>query len=82
LPTPRPTSGCGCLENRRGRAPTIGSKKKTTFAKLNRETKLLEKRREKAARKANREAAAEDDSREHEDLSHLDVAHVEGVERS
>ena len=60
---------------------TIGSKRKTTFAKLNRETKLLEKRREKAARKAEREASTDDDSREQEDLSHLDVAHVEGVER-
>jgi hypothetical protein len=65
-----------------GKDPIIGSKKKTTFAKLNRETKLLEKRREKAARKAAREASTEDESREQEDLSHLDVAHVEGVERS
>ena len=61
---------------------TIGGKKKTTFAKLNRETKLLEKRLQKAARKADREASTDDDSREQEDLSHLDVAHVEGIERS
>ena len=60
---------------------TIGAKKKTTFAKLNRESKLLEKRLQKAARKANREASTDDAPREHEDLSHLDVAHVEGVER-
>ena len=58
------------------------SKKKTTFAKLNRETKLLEKRRDKAARKAIREASGENQPGEQEDLSHLDVAHVEGVERS
>ena len=60
----------------------MGSKKKTTFAKLNREMKLREKQLEKAARKANREASDDQASHEVEDLSHLDVAHVEGVERS
>jgi hypothetical protein len=60
----------------------VGSKKKTTFAKLNREAKLREKQLEKAARKASREESDDGPSREAEDLSHLDVAHVEGVERS
>ena len=65
-----------------GRTATIGAKKKTTFAKLNREAKLREKKLEKAARKANREPSEEDNVHEVEDLSHLDVAHVEGVEPS
>jgi hypothetical protein len=59
------------------------SKKKTTFSKLNREAKLREKRHLKALRNEQRKnAAPADDSVRHEveDLSHLDVAVVEGVE--
>ncbi len=44
--------------------------------------KLREKRLQKAARKADREASTDEEARAPEDLSHLDVAHVEGVERS
>ena len=61
----------------------MAGKKKTTFAKLNREAKVREKRQAKSIRKEQRQ-------REHgvgleiehqvEDLSHLDVARVEGVE--
>jgi hypothetical protein len=60
-------------------------KKKTTFAKLNREAKLREKRHAKAARKEQRRLAeSADDGTNHEveDLSHLDVETVEGVEPS
>ena len=55
---------------------------KTTFAKLNRESKLVEKRAAKARRKDQRQAEGNSGVVEHveEDLSHLDVAHVEGVE--
>ena len=61
----------------------MGGKKKTTFAKLNREAKVREKRQARSLRKEQRlregEAAG---GTEHqvEDLSHLDVPFVEGVE--
>jgi hypothetical protein len=61
----------------------LAGKKKTTFAKLNRETKVREKRQAKSLRKEDRRregdagSAIEDQV---EDLSHLDVAVVEGVE--
>lgn len=60
----------------------MAGKKKTTFAKMNREAKVREKRQasllRKEQRKRDREAGVEI---EHvvEDLSHLDVAVVEGV---
>ena len=62
---------------------TLAGKKKTTFAKMNREAKVREKRQAKSIRKEQRQR--EQDAGplvEHqvEDLSHLDVAHVEGVE--
>ena len=57
------------------------AKKKTTFSKMNREAKLREKRAAKAAQKAYRKMEpTEPVVHEEEDLSHLDVAHVEGVE--
>jgi hypothetical protein len=61
----------------------LAGKQKTTFAKLNRETKVREKRQAKSLRKEDRRregdagSAIEDQV---EDLSHLDVAVVEGVE--
>jgi hypothetical protein len=58
-------------------------KRKTTFAKLNREAKLREKRHMKALRKEERKQAEPDDGavrHEVEDLSHLDVAAVADVE--
>jgi len=61
----------------------LAGKKKTTFAKLNREAKLREKRQMRAVRKEERRReAAENGGVEHqvEDLSHLDVAVVAGVE--
>ena len=62
----------------------MGGKKKTTFAKLNREAKVREKRLERGMRKEQRlrdaDANGETEHQE-EDLSHLDVAFVEGVER-
>ena len=61
----------------------MAGKKKTTFAKLNRETKVREKRQAKSIRKEDRQREGDAASRiEHqvEDLSHLDVAVVEGVE--
>lgn len=56
-------------------------KKKTTFSKLNREAKLREKRHLKAIRKEQRKNADPDETVRHEveDLSHLDVAVVDGV---
>jgi hypothetical protein len=62
----------------------LGGKKKTTFAKLNREAKVREKRQEKGMRKEQRQREADaggETQHEVEDLSHLDVAFVEGVER-
>ena len=61
----------------------MAGKKKTTFAKLNREAKVREKRQAKSIRKEDRQREGDAGSGiEHqvEDLSHLDVAVVEGVE--
>jgi hypothetical protein len=61
----------------------LAGKKKTTFAKLNREAKLREKRQARSIRKEQRRREAEagaEIQHQVEDLSHLDVAHVEGVE--
>jgi hypothetical protein len=61
----------------------LAGKKKTTFAKLNREAKVREKRQAKDIRKEDRRREGDTGSGiEHqvEDLSHLDVPFVEGVE--
>ena len=61
----------------------MAGKKKTTFAKMNREAKVREKRQAKSIRKELRQREHDADLEiEHqvEDLSHLDVARVEGVE--
>jgi hypothetical protein len=61
----------------------LAGKKKTTFAKLNREAKVREKRQAKSMRKEDRQLQGDaGNAIEHqaEDLSHLDVAVVEGVE--
>ena len=61
----------------------MAGKKKTTFAKLNREAKVREKRQARTIRKEQRQREREAGVEvEHnvEDLSHLDVAFVEGVE--
>jgi len=61
----------------------LAGKKKTTFAKLNREAKVREKRQAKNIRKQDRQLEGDTGTGiEHqvEDLSHLDVASVEGVE--
>jgi hypothetical protein len=61
----------------------LAGRNKTTFAKMNRETKVREKRQatqeRKEQRRRDRDAGIEVEHRE-EDLSHLDVAIVEGVE--
>ena len=61
----------------------MAGKKKTTFAKLNREAKVREKRQasnlRKEQRRRDREAGVEIEHQV-EDLSHLDVAVVQGVE--
>ena len=61
----------------------MAGKQKTTFAKLNREAKLREKRQarnlRKEQRRRDREAGIEV-QHEVEDLSHLDVDVVAGVE--
>jgi hypothetical protein len=61
----------------------LAGKKRTTFAKLNREAKVREKRQARTIRKEqrqrDRDAGIEVDHTV-EDLSHLDVAFVEGVE--
>jgi len=60
----------------------LAGKKKTTFAKLNREAKLREKRQARNLRKEQRQRDREagiEVEHEVEDLSHLDVAEVEGV---
>ena len=61
----------------------MAGKKKTTFAKLNREAKVREKRQARIIRKEQRQrerdAGIEIDHHV-EDLSHLDVAVVAGVE--
>lgn len=61
----------------------MAGKKKTTFAKMNREAKVREKRQASILRKEQRQrdrAAGVVIEHEVEDLSHLDVAFVEGVE--
>ena len=61
----------------------MAGKKKTTFAKLNREAKVREKREAKSIRKEGRQREGDSGGGiEHhvEDLSHLDVAVVQGVE--
>ena len=61
----------------------MAGKKKTTFAKLNREAKVREKRQARNIRKEQRQRDRDAGiASEHqvEDLSHLDVAVVEGVE--
>ena len=61
----------------------MAGKKKTTFAKLNREAKVREKRQARSPRKEDRQRESEAGAgTEHqvEDLSHLDVDVVEGVE--
>jgi hypothetical protein len=58
------------------------SKKRTTFAKLNREAAVRDRRQVKQAKRAARkleDGQAEDQQHVVEDTSHLDVAHVEGV---
>lgn len=61
----------------------MAGKKKTTFAKMNREAKVREKRQASILRKEQRERDREagvEIEHQVEDLSHLDVAFVEGVE--
>ena len=61
----------------------MAGKKKTTFAKMNREAKVREKRQAKSIRREQRQreyAAGLVIEHQVEDLSHLDVAVVEGVE--
>jgi hypothetical protein len=59
------------------------SKKRTTFAKLNREAAVRDRRQIKQAKRAARKLEDGDaqtaDLQVPEDTSHLDVAHVEGV---
>jgi hypothetical protein len=61
----------------------LAGKKRTTFAKLNREAKVREKRQARGIRKEQRQRDRDTGTEiEHtvEDLSHLDVAFVDGVE--
>ena len=61
----------------------MAGKSKTTFAKLNREAKVREKRLARSIRKEQRQRdrdAGIEVEHEVEDLSHLDVAVVAGVE--
>lgn len=61
----------------------MAGKQKTTFAKMNRETKLREKRQARELRKEQRQRerdAGVEVEHEVEDLSHLDVDVVAGVE--
>jgi hypothetical protein len=61
----------------------LAGKKKTTFAKMNREAKVREKRQARSIRKEQRQREGDAGSgmqHQVEDLSHLDVAFVEGVE--
>ena len=61
----------------------MAGKKRTTFAKLNREQKVREKRQERSLRKGQRRCEGEaggEMQQQVEDLSHLDVAVVQGVE--
>jgi len=62
---------------------TLAGKKKTTFAKMNREGKVREKRQASILRKEQRQRDRDAGvviEHQVEDLSHLDVAFVEGVE--
>ncbi len=64
------------------RRQPLAGKKKTTFAKMNREAKVREKRLASNLRKEQRQrdrAAGVVVEHEVEDLSHLDVEFVEGV---
>lgn len=61
----------------------MSGKKKTTFAKLNREAKVREKRAAKGMRKEQRQREAEaggETQHEPEDLSHLDVLSVQDLD--
>lgn len=61
----------------------MAGKKKTTFAKMNREAKVREKRQASILRKEQRQRDRDAGiviEHQDEDLSHLDVAFVEGVE--
>ena len=63
----------------------MAGRNKTTFAKMNREKKVREKRQASIERKEQRQRDRDGDGdveieRQVEDLSHLDVAFVEGVE--
>lgn len=61
----------------------MAGKKKTTFAKMNREAKVREKRQARLLRKEQRQRDREAGvvvEHQVEDLSHLDVAVVQGVE--
>jgi hypothetical protein len=61
----------------------LAGKNKTTFAKLHRETKVREKRQERSIRKEQRQRerdAGIETEHQIEDLSHLDVTVVQGVE--
>ncbi len=61
----------------------MAGKKKTTFAKMNREAKVREKRQASILRKEQRRRDRDAGiviEHQVEDLSHLDVAFVEGVE--
>ncbi|MBJ7329956.1 MAG: hypothetical protein JHC95_08675 [Solirubrobacteraceae bacterium] len=61
----------------------MAGKKKTTFAKMNREAKVREKRQASILRKEQRQRDREAGvviEHQVEDLSHLDVAFVEGVD--
>ena len=62
----------------------MAGRNKTTFAKLNRETKVREKRQASLLRKEQRQRdrdAGIEVEHQVEDLSHLDVAFVEGEGR-
>jgi hypothetical protein len=61
----------------------LAGKKKTTFAKMNREAKVREKRQASKLRKEQRQRDRDAGvlvEHQVEDLSHLDVAVVAGVE--
>ena len=61
----------------------MAGKKKTTFAKLSREQKVREKRQARSLRKEQRQRESDaggEMQHQVEDLSHLDVAVVQGVE--
>jgi len=57
------------------------SKKRTTFAKLNREAAVRDRRQQKQAKRAARKLEDGQAADQHvvEDTSHLDVANVDGV---